>query len=442
MACLNEKKEYFMFTPEEYKAKLALKNYDEDVLMAGSLDTPAWVLEELGKNSLDPRVQEILASSEVISFSLFQRLVDSENLSILLELSQNPALPASIGIELLKKFIDPKTGKLSPQGLVHLEDICANSDFSLTELLDYITENHLITETIKRTLVINRSLPVRELNRILRMTPGESQYSIFYSVLSKTELDPSTLETIMDVSGHIYILEKVANHSSILGRILEKLYIQSKGEDIVVNAIASNPVTPPELLEELALSPKTLIVSSVAHNASASVKTLRAINDRYKDKMDANIARSLALNHGTPIDILEEIASYKQTSGDVIRNPFATYKCLQNVNYDYLSLQASIALVSSPLLTTELISRFLFSRAEGIAYPEVIEAFIYHPLTSFEDKYTLAFKKNHTVARKSLFIKENRTYSLFIEKVKQEHNIDISSLTEEMVYDFFGWEIE
>jgi hypothetical protein len=429
-----------MFSVEKYKEILANNDSSQNEWLAENSDTPTWVLEELGKNS-SARIKELLSDHESISLAQFEMFADSEDETVIENLSANPALPASVGAKLLRRFSDPKTDRLSDFGITCLTSMCAASDFSSPELSTLIVNHYAYRDAILN-LSHNSSLPVRDLNALLERVPTGAQYTIFYSLLSKKELDPSTLEVMMNLTGHIYLLEKICNHPTILGRILEKMYAKAKAENVIVKAIATNELTPPELLEKISKTSTSTILASVASNRSTPVEILEAINDRFKDKMDANIAVSLAMNPNTPIPLLEKVASYKQSNGEAVRNANVTYKCLENIDYDYLSLQASIALSSSPLLTTELISRFLFSRAEGNSYFDVLHEFIYHPLTSFEDKYVLAFKKGLPVAQESLFDKASGTYHLFVERMQEELNIDISPLTKEMTYNFLGWKVD
>jgi hypothetical protein len=208
------------------------------------------------------------------------------------------------------------------------------------------------------------------------------------------------------LSSYFRTLKRIFDHPSTSPESFQKAY-DTQDRDLYV-MLASSKVTPGDILLRL----------SNTHD----ILTLKA----------------LVTNPNAPYELVVELAGSKRLRGEVARRKdVATY--VEHIDFASFDAMNAKILAESPYATTELID--MLALTHGQKSPMVNMAACSSPLCSVSNVLDVmsSYPQAAIHVAHYLFERESGRYEQFAAYMLTKHEVDITSIPDNMVYEIMGW---
>jgi predicted DNA-binding WGR domain protein len=298
-------------TPSEILRKMAVnENSKLRFLVAKNRKTPKDILENLYKDDEDT-VREYVAANINTPIHVLEILAKDDKSDVLLAIAANPNTPKTI----LKNLLSLKDRNING-ALVRNPNI-------ESDLLESILQ--MEGDDVLRDILRHPNLSISLFETLSSALEGWG----LYNLASSEDLSVEKL-TILSKHKHENGPAGIANNLNLTLSLMSDL-AANKNEE-VRSELAQNPKLTPDLIKLLSADKSKQVQSRVAENLSTPIEILVSLS-KEKDK-DGDIKGALASNPNTPPAILEELMNFAQLRCAIAHNPSTPKNVLEELAID------------------------------------------------------------------------------------------------------------
>ena len=298
-------------TPSEILRKMAVnENSKLRFLVAKNRKTPKDILENLYKDDEDT-VREYVAANINTPIHVLEILAKDDKSDVLLAIAANPNTPKTI----LKNLLSLKDRNING-ALVRNPNI-------ESDLLESILQ--MEGDDVLRDILRHPNLSISLFETLSSALEGWG----LYNLASSEDLSVEKL-TILSKHKHENGPAGIANNLTLTLSLMNDL-AANKNEE-VRSELAQNLKLTPDLIKLLSADKSKQVQSRVAENLSTPIEILVSLS-KEKDK-DGDIKGALASNPNTPPAILEELMNFAQLRCAIAHNPSTPKNVLEELAID------------------------------------------------------------------------------------------------------------
>jgi hypothetical protein len=266
--------------------------------------TPAPTLKEFvfGKGRGNILVRRNVALNPNTDADTIAMLSNDDDLTVISNLAQNPSTPDAVLSRLCAKHPNP-----------YIHALVAAHPNASSRLLEALAAQD-DQEYVLAKIAVNKNTPRHTVLELL----SKDTFLINLELASSATTAP---ELLAKLAGHPdpEIRQAVAENEACPTYILSTLSDESSPVEVVAK-VAANQSTPPGLLEELAKRGDKDIDGAIAGNRHAPESLLRSLSDLQQAE---EVLQALASNPGTPEDIMFNLAAaeYRSVRLKLATNP-------------------------------------------------------------------------------------------------------------------------
>ncbi len=331
-----------------YKNIHDIKDMNEYILqckreLAKSLDASTELLSTLADEK-DIEIRRNLSDNPNVDTDTLRKIYsqNEKDIKVIENMSGNKNTPSDLLILLLKDTFNIESEILTQKDIltkIYIETVKYEENFRKIAILSNIARHKNATNQLLELLSLNNiaSVGVAEnpnthMITLLKLSRSKDLRVRLYVAKNK-KASPYILKKLyLNNTCSFDIVEEIAKNLNTPPEILQLIFDENTDKLIKV-ALAENSSTPPEILNKLSRSFNRYILREIVDNPSTPSKALRRLFYLTNSKFN----KFIASNPNTPKDIMKKLANIKD--GEIIRrivqNPNAPSEVLDKLAKKY-----------------------------------------------------------------------------------------------------------
>ena len=352
-------------TPIAALKQLANEDENDNIVracVAKNPNTPISTLEQLA-NDRDALVRQYLAQNKNLPVYVLEQLASDRDVDVRNLVAINPATPSHILEKLATDrdiYIKYSVAEHSNTPVALLRKLAQDCDFKYYVARNPSTPIAIIDKLandkdieVRLSAIENPNLPVDILEKVLLELTTIKNISERYAIANCSKISLEILKILACDDNHRVCINAI-NNPKITTEIIESVYLNKKRKArknrTILQAIASNSKTSPNILMELANSSYTEIRKYVASNENTSLNVLEKL---AKDKKHI-VREFVASNDVVSISILKQLIQDEniEVRLNIINNKNCTLKIKEQI-FSSLSELSKVSFIAVIVLMSD-----------------------------------------------------------------------------------------